>query len=116
MAIKYADLERKLGEIDRARAIYIHSSYFANPNTDKKFWDTWFEFERLHGNLDTAKEMLRIKRSVAHSFGDIKIESNTELHTRQKIWRAIYTSNLCYFSLRRKLLVGNFLSNHLQVC
>jgi hypothetical protein len=77
MAIKYANLERKLGEIDRARAIYIHSSNFANPDVDKKFWDTWFEFERLHGNLDTAKEMLRIKRSVSESYGITKFESNT---------------------------------------
>ena len=28
------------------------------------FWDTWKEFEIKHGNEDTVREMLRIKRSV----------------------------------------------------
>jgi pre-mRNA-splicing factor SYF1 len=29
--IRFAKLERKLGEIDRARAIYAHISQFSNP-------------------------------------------------------------------------------------
>lgn len=29
--IRFANLERKLGEIDRARAIYIHCSQFCDP-------------------------------------------------------------------------------------
>jgi pre-mRNA-splicing factor SYF1 len=29
--IRFAKLERKLGEIDRARAIYAHISQFTNP-------------------------------------------------------------------------------------
>jgi pre-mRNA-splicing factor SYF1 len=76
ISLKYSNLERKLGEIDRSRAILIHSSTYSNPSTDNKFWDYWLEFERLHGNMDTAKEMLRIKRSVQNSFGETKIESN----------------------------------------
>ena len=28
------------------------------------FWQTWKEFEVKHGNEDTLREMLRIKRSV----------------------------------------------------
>ena len=28
---RYAALERRLGEIDRARALYVHSSQFADP-------------------------------------------------------------------------------------
>lgn len=28
------------------------------------FWQTWHDFEVQHGNEDTFKEMLRIKRSV----------------------------------------------------
>ena len=34
IAIRYAELERKLGEIDRARAIYQHASQFSNPEED----------------------------------------------------------------------------------
>lgn len=31
MCVRFADLERKLGEIDRARAIYMHASQLADP-------------------------------------------------------------------------------------
>lgn len=30
-SLKFADLERKLGEIDRARAIYAHASQMCDP-------------------------------------------------------------------------------------
>ena len=31
MCLRYADLERKLGEIDRARAVYSHCSQMCDP-------------------------------------------------------------------------------------
>jgi pre-mRNA-splicing factor SYF1 len=65
---RFANLERKLGEIDRARAIYIHCSQFCDPRTEQKFWETWKEFEVRHGNVETFKEMLRIKRSVTAQY------------------------------------------------
>ncbi|KIW64461.1 pre-mRNA-splicing factor syf1 [Phialophora macrospora] len=68
MCLKFAEMERRLGEIDRARAIYGHASQYADPRVDKSFWDTWEKFEVAHGNEDTFKEMLRIKRSVAAQF------------------------------------------------
>ena len=68
MCLKFAEMERRLGEIDRARAIYGHASQFADPRVDKALWDTWEKFEVAHGNEDTFKEMLRIKRSVAAQF------------------------------------------------
>jgi pre-mRNA-splicing factor SYF1 len=68
MCLKFAEMERRLGEIDRARAIYGHASQFADPRADKAFWDVWEKFEVAHGNEDTFKEMLRIKRSVAAQF------------------------------------------------
>lgn len=64
MCLKFADMERRLGEIDRARAIYGHASQFADPRRDPSFWEKWEKFEVAHGNEDTFKEMLRIKRSV----------------------------------------------------
>jgi pre-mRNA-splicing factor SYF1 len=33
MCLKYADIERKLGEVDRARAIYVHASQFCDPRS-----------------------------------------------------------------------------------
>lgn len=64
MCLRFADLERKLGEIDRARAIYAHASQIADPRVAANFWQVWKEFEIKHGNEDTVREMLRIKRSV----------------------------------------------------
>ncbi|CAK7266150.1 pre-mRNA-splicing factor syf1 [Sporothrix epigloea] len=64
MCLKFADMEKRLGEIDRARAIYGHASQFCDPRTNPDFWAKWHAFEVQHGNEDTFKEMLRIKRSV----------------------------------------------------
>jgi len=64
MCLKFAEMERRLGEIDRARAIYGHASQFCDPRVDAGFWTKWEQFEVQHGNEDTFKEMLRIKRSV----------------------------------------------------
>jgi pre-mRNA-splicing factor SYF1 len=64
MCLKFADMEKRLGEIDRARAIYGHASQFCDPRTSPSFWTKWEAFEVQHGNEDTFKEMLRIKRSV----------------------------------------------------
>ncbi|EOA19859.1 hypothetical protein CARUB_v10000110mg, partial [Capsella rubella] len=68
MCIKFAELERSLGEIDRARALYKYASQFADPRSDPEFWNKWHEFEVQHGNEDTYREMLRIKRSVSASY------------------------------------------------
>ena len=32
------------------------------------FWQAWKEFEIKHGNTDTVREMLRIKRSVQATY------------------------------------------------
>ena len=64
MCLRFADMERRLGEIDRARAIYGHASQFCDPRTTPTFWQKWEAFEVQHGNEDTFKEMLRVKRSV----------------------------------------------------
>ncbi|KAJ3125552.1 Pre-mRNA-splicing factor SYF1 [Nowakowskiella sp. JEL0407] len=68
MCIKYAELETKLGEIDRARGLYGYCSQFCDPRIDPKFWELWHKFEVNHGNKETFKEMLRIKRSVQAKF------------------------------------------------
>lgn len=68
MCLRFAALERKLGEIDRARAIYAHASQFCDPRTNPKFWAEWNSFEIETGSEDTFREMLRIKRSVQAQF------------------------------------------------
>lgn len=68
MCLRFAALERKMGEIDRARAIYAHASQFCDPRVDPKFWVEWHNFEIDTGSEDTFREMLRIKRSVQAQF------------------------------------------------
>ncbi|CAM6119372.1 unnamed protein product [Calypogeia fissa] len=71
MCLKYAELERNLGEIDRARAIYVHAAQMSDPRSDADFWSKWNNFEVQHGNEDTFREMLRIKRSVSASYSQM---------------------------------------------
>ena len=98
MCLRFADMESKLGEIDRARAIYSFCSQICDPRVSRQdcprstergspprradngplclcclqltahFWQTWKEFEIRHGNEDTIREMLRIKRSVQATY------------------------------------------------
>ncbi|CCM02931.1 uncharacterized protein FIBRA_05046 [Fibroporia radiculosa] len=68
MCLRFAAMERKLGEIDRARAIYIHASQFCDPRVNPKFWAEWNTFEIETGSEDTFRDMLRIKRSVQAQF------------------------------------------------
>ncbi|CAL1689628.1 unnamed protein product [Lasius platythorax] len=64
MCLRFAEMETKLGEVDRARAVYAHCSQICDPRVTSNFWQIWKEFEVRHGNEDTMREMLRIKRSV----------------------------------------------------
>ena len=64
MCLRFAEVETKLGEVDRARAIYAYCSQICDPRITSNFWQVWKEFEVRHGNEDTMREMLRIKRSV----------------------------------------------------
>lgn len=73
MGLRFASLERKLGEVDRARSIYAHTSQYCDPRIHKDFWEEWNQFEIDHGSEDTFREFLRIRRSVQASF-------NTEAH------------------------------------
>ncbi|KAF9626217.1 hypothetical protein IFM89_031344 [Coptis chinensis] len=68
MCMKYAELEKSLGEIDQAQEIYNFSSQYADPRSDADFWTKWHDFEVQHGNEDTFREMLRMKHSVSASY------------------------------------------------
>jgi hypothetical protein len=45
MCRRFAAMERKLGEVDRARAIYAHASQFCDPRVEPDFWAEWNAFE-----------------------------------------------------------------------
>jgi len=85
MCLKFADMEKRLGEIDRARAIYGHASQFCDPRTSPAFWTKWEQFEVQHGNEDTFKEMLRIKRSVQAQYNtDVNFIASQALARQQQ--------------------------------
>lgn len=72
ICLEFAEMERKLGEIDRARLILQHGSQLADPRKEKAYWRFWKDFEETHGNEDTFRDMLRIQRSVEASFSQVK--------------------------------------------
>eukprot|EP00808_Paulinella_micropora_P010332 g7200.t1 len=73
MCVKYSQLERQLGEIDRARMILSYASQFCNPSVDTAFWKSWHDFEILHGNEDTFRDMLRVRRSVQAQYSQVNL-------------------------------------------
>lgn len=64
-----------MGEVDRAREIYAYCSQICDPRITSEFWTKWTDFEVAHGNEDTMKELLRIKRSMQAKY-------NTQVGTR----------------------------------
>lgn len=73
MGLRFAKMERKLGEMQRARAIYQHISQFCNPrikglggdeDSGETFWSIWEKFEVYHGDEDTYSDFMRAKRTV----------------------------------------------------
>ncbi|KAK8807297.1 hypothetical protein WA158_004056 [Blastocystis sp. Blastoise] len=73
LGLRFADVEKKLGEVDRARAIYTYIAQFCNPKTVLSFWSTWKEFEMTYGNKDTYREMLRLERSIRAQYDQIEV-------------------------------------------
>lgn len=64
IGVKYAALERKQQEYERAREIYKYTAQFCNPLQHEKFWSIYKKFELLYGNDDTFRDMLASRRSV----------------------------------------------------
>jgi len=71
MCLRYCELETKLGEIDRARASLAYGAQLVDPRREPVYWRKWHEFEVSHGNEETFKEMLRVKRSVSAAFSTV---------------------------------------------
>lgn len=57
MCLRFADLERKLGEIDRARAIYAHASQIADPRVSK-----------IHSDLIILNWMAKLSDTLLHFY------------------------------------------------
>lgn len=68
VCLRYARLEKELGEVDRARQILIYAAQFADPRKEIAFWKEWERFEENHGNHETYGEMMRVKRSTSAQY------------------------------------------------
>lgn len=64
VCLHFAHAEQRLGELDRARAIYKHGAFFQDPALQQSLWEAWASFEALCGNEDTFREMMRVRRTV----------------------------------------------------
>ena len=103
MCLKFAEMERRLGEIDRARAIYGHASQFCDPRMNPGFWQKWEAFEVQHGNEDTFKEMLRIKRSVQAQYKYVFCYFLTGLIGEDEAYTDLHLARTSTLSLHKPL-------------
>ena len=73
LCLAYAKLELRLGEVDRARALYTYVSQWADAREARgqRVWREWEAFEVEHGNEETYREMLRVKRTVAAAYASV---------------------------------------------
>jgi pre-mRNA-splicing factor SYF1 len=71
MCLDFAKMEVSLHEVDRARAVLAYGAQLADPRRFPEYWSRWHEFEVSHGNEETFREMLRIKRSVQAAFSTV---------------------------------------------
>jgi pre-mRNA-splicing factor SYF1 len=83
--VRFADLEISLGEIHRARALYVYTSGFSDPGAHPEFWRRWNEFEVAHGDESTFREMLRLKRTMTMmTAGHIGVQARAETGTLKR--------------------------------
>ena len=70
MSCHMASLEAQCGEWERARALYGHAAQLADPRQCLSVWIAWEAFEQAHGDADSFREMLRVKRAISSRYSD----------------------------------------------
>lgn len=75
IGLSFANIERKLGEIDRVRSIYLYIAQFCDvrKKDHARFWAKWNEFEIYHGNEETYREMMRIQRTSSFTAAGVNL-------------------------------------------
>lgn len=64
---RFAGMEARLGEIGRARAVFVQCCHVVDTRGGgmlARFWKAWEEFERSFGDEDSMREMLRLRHRV----------------------------------------------------
>ncbi len=65
MCTRFSEMETKLGEIDRARAIYAHCSQMCDPRITSDFWQTvilTFRYFQLNRQISNNFVMIPVER------------------------------------------------------
>ena len=71
MCCDFANMEASMQEIDRARTAFTYGAQLADPRRKPEYWGEWHGFEVSHGNEETFREMLRVKRGVQAAFSTV---------------------------------------------
>lgn len=71
LCLEFCAMETSLDQPERARAILTYGAQMADPRRMPEYWRAWNEFEIAHGNEETFREMLRVKRSVEAAFSTV---------------------------------------------
>jgi pre-mRNA-splicing factor SYF1 len=85
VCLEFAKMETSMQEMDRARAVLTYGAQMADPRRNEDYWKDWNQFEIAHGNEETFREMLRIKRSVEASFSTVNYNAAEMSQTSAKV-------------------------------
>ena len=66
--MRYAAVEVKLTEYQRARDIFKHGAQFADPSKMNEYWEAYDKFEHSFGTKETFAEMLSTKNLASKKF------------------------------------------------
>jgi pre-mRNA-splicing factor SYF1 len=116
LCLEYAKMETGLRETDRARAVLVYGAQLADPRRDPDYWKAWHEFEVSHGNEETFREMLRVKRSVQAAFSTVNYNSaemgagapKVEALTEESALEMIARSEGVEVDSKKQPLIGGF--------
>lgn len=66
ICLHFASLEARMGEFDRARAIFSHGAQFAGGKdaSARQLWDAWKQLELDHGTRESFRAMAMRRREV----------------------------------------------------
>ncbi|AJU63796.1 Syf1p [Saccharomyces cerevisiae YJM326] len=89
--IKFSDFESSIGETIRAREILAYGAKLLPPSRNTELWDSFEIFELKHGDKETYKDMLKMKKvlesnmlidsaSVSHEEGNINFVAAATSH------------------------------------
>jgi len=118
ICLEYAKMETGLREKDRARTVLAYGAQLADPRRDPDYWKAWHEFEVGHGNEETFREMLRVKRSVAAAFSTVNYNAaemgggvpKVDTLTEESALEMIAEREGVEVDSRKKPVIGGFVS------